>query len=322
LQYFPRVLQNGTPDGSNVIEDGFTFKAAKKYIAMNVIEIIKQLGSLITIADVIICLPGLTLLGIWLRRTSLGRNALADSAPRRNNMPAYVPFILLFAWVGITAAAMLAKEEFLPDLPDWQNAYLDNLTLSIAAITAMAIIILVARISFARRLKGFGLNARTIRKDFFAAVVNLISVYPLVAFALIATIFFGKLIWGPGFEMQKHQELELIGLHSQLSVRAMIIITAVVVVPMFEEMLFRGLFQTVIRSFLLNFRYHQSAWLSIVISSCLFATVHANAGHWPALFVLAICMGYAYEKSGSLFRPIFIHSLFNATSIILALRGA
>jgi hypothetical protein len=85
-----------------------------------------------------------------------------------------------------------------------------------------------------------------------------------------------------------------------------------------EEMLFRGFFQTAIRS-VWEFRNLNGAWPSILISSALFAIVHANPGHWPALFVLAVCLGYAYEKSGSLFRPIFIHSFFNAATIIAVL---
>ena len=39
-------------------------------------------------------------------------------------------------------------------------------------------------------------------------------------------------------------------------------------------------------------------------------------------FSLSIGIGYSYEKSGSLFRPIFIHALFNATSIIATLLAA
>ena len=289
---------------------------------MNILETIKQLGSTITVTDIIICLPGLLLFGIWLLRTSLGRKALADSVPRRNSMPAYLPFIPLLIWLGIFSAAIFIKEILLPDLPDWQNAYLDNLSLCIAAIAGGAVIILLARGHFARRLQGFGLSAKTIHKDLFAAVLNLITAYPLVAIALILTIFFGKLVSGPEFQIQKHQELELISQYPQLEVRVLIVITSVAVMPVFEEMLFRGLFQTVIRSFFLNFQYRQSAWLSIALGSGLFALVHANTGHWPALFVLATCMGYAYEKSGSLFRPIFIHSLFNASSIIFALYSA
>jgi membrane protease YdiL (CAAX protease family) len=147
-----------------------------------------------------------------------------------------------------------------------------------------------------------------------------------VAVALVSTILLGKLIEGPGFEMQKHQELELMALYSQPELRVLIIVTVIFVMPVFEEMLFRGLFQTTIRSFLasppLAKRFGSrlsTPWLAIALSSGIFASVHAYAGHWPALFVLALCLGYAYEKSGSLLRPIFIHSFFNATSIIATL---
>ena len=277
---------------------------------MNVPEIIKQLVSYITDIDFIICLAGILLFGGWLLKTSLGRKALSDSVPRRNNIPPYLPFVPLFIWFGAISLAISAAEKLLPGLPDWQKALLDNLILCIGAIMAMAVIIFLARASFARRLKGFGLNLRTIHKDFPAALLNLLSVWPLIAAMIILTMRLGKLIWGQDFEMQPHQELELIRAYSQLPVRVLIIVTAVAIVPAFEEMLFRGLFQTMLRSILLK------SWLSIVITSGLFALAHANAGHWPALFMLSLCMGYAYEKSGSLLRPIFIHSLFNATSII------
>jgi membrane protease YdiL (CAAX protease family) len=290
---------------------------------MNALEILKQFGSEITITDVIILLPGVTLLGIWLLKTSFGRKALADSVPRRNNMPAYLPFVPLFIWFGIVSLAITIAANLLPDLPDWQGAFLDNAFLSISAIATMAVIIFLAKAHFARRLKGFGLNAKTIHKDFLAAFLNLLSVWPIVMLMIILTTFLGKLIWGQEFEMQQHQELELITAYSELPVRVLIIITAVAVVPVFEEMLFRGLFQTMIRS-LLDARCsildaRKGAWLSIIISSGLFTAAHYEPTHWPALFALSVCMGYAYEKSGSLFRPIFIHSLFNAISIIAAL---
>jgi len=290
---------------------------------MNVLEIVKQFAGSITVTDVIICLTGLILLASWLLKTSLGRNALADSAPRRNNMPFYLPFIPLFIWFGAVSLAVSITRKLLADLPDWQTAFLDNLILSIGAIATIVVIIFLAQGHFARRLKGFGLNAKTIHKDFLAAAVNLISVWPILMLMVILTTFFGKLIWGQGFEMQQHQELELITAYRQLPVRVLIIVTAVAVVPAFEEMLFRGLFQTMIRSFLEsripNLESRNRPWLSILISSGLFVTVHQNPGHWPALFALSMCLGYSYEKSGSLFRPIFIHSLFNAITIIAVL---
>ncbi|MDD5065160.1 MAG: type II CAAX endopeptidase family protein [Phycisphaerae bacterium] len=280
---------------------------------MNIPEIIKSACGEVsyTIAiDFVIFLAGLLIFGNWLLKTSLGRKSLSDSVPRRNNMPLYLPFVSLFIWFGAVSLATSVTEKFLPALQDWQKAFLDNLILCIGEITAIAAVVLLARASFARRLKGFGVNFRTIHKDIPAALLNLVSVWPLIAVMLILTMHVGKLIIGPDFELQPHEELETIRAYSQLPVRALIIVTAIAIVPVFEEMLFRGLFQTMLRSILAK------PWPSIAISSGLFVLAHSNAGHWPALFVLSVCMGYSYEKSGSLLRPIFIHAIFNAISII------
>jgi len=280
---------------------------------MNAPEIIRQLSSYIVESDVIIFSAGIILFGIWLIKTSLGRTALAGSVPRRNNMPPYMPFIPLFIWFGVFSLATSITKWFLPKLPSWQNAFFDNLFLCISGLIGMAVIIFLARTHFARRLKGFGLNMKTIHKDVFGAFVNLVCVWPLLIAMITLTTFLGKFIWGQNFHFQQHKELELITAHPQLPLRVLIAITTIAIVPVFEEMLFRGLFQTMIRSIWVK------PWLAIAVSSGLFALIHSNADHWPALFLLSVCMGYAYEKSGSLFRPIFIHSLFNASSIIAVL---
>ena len=287
-------------------------------MSVDFFQIIKRFYTSTTIDDVL-CAAGLLLLGVWLLKTSLGRNALADSRPRRNNMPFYLPFIPLSIWFGATSLAVSLAPKLLGKLQGWQSAFRDNLVLSVGAIAVIAVIIFLARVSFARRLKGFGLNVKTIHKDFLAAFVTLLAVWPLVLAAIISTIFFGTLIYGRDFQLQQHEELELITAYPQLPLQILIVVLAVVIAPLLEEMLFRGFFQTVIRS-VWEFRNPTNgAWPSILISSVLFAMAHANTGHWPALFVLAVCLGYAYEKSGSLFRPIFIHSLFNAATIIAVL---
>lgn len=280
---------------------------------INIPEIIEQFGSTITEPDVIICLLGVFLLACWLLKTSLGRKALLASAPRRNNMPLYLPFVPLFIWFGLVSLAVATTRKLLPDLPAWQSDFLDNVILCIGAIATMAVIISLARDHFARRLKGFGLNAKTIPGDFGAALVNLLSIWPIMLAAIILTTYFGKLISGPEFQIPQHEELKIITTHPQPLLRILIVVIAVVIAPLIEEMLFRGMFQTMFRSFLAR------PWLSIAISSGMFAVTHQDIGHWPALFALSMCMGYSYEKSGSLFRPIFIHSLFNAVVITTTL---
>ncbi len=270
-----------------------------------------------------IILVGVLLFGYWLLKTSLGRKALADSRPRRNNMRPYLCLIPPFILFGPLPVIVLITGRLTADLQDWQRAVLGNLIYCIGAIVVITVILFIVRASFARRLKGFGLNIRSIHKDFFAAFVNLLAVWPLMMAAITLTMLIGKYVFGPEYQISQHEQLELITAYPRWQLRILVFIVAVVMAPVLEEMMFRGLFQTVIRSFLESrdskLKTQSRAWLSIFISAGLFSMVHGNVQHWPALFLLGVCLGYAYEKSGSLFRPIFIHTFFNAITIILVM---
>ena len=260
--------------------------------------------------------------------------AFTHSANNPKLIHLYRPFILLSIWFGAVSLPTSIIKQAMGDLPNWQSALLDNFTLCFHEIAAAIVIIFIARYSFASRLKGFGLNVKTIIKDLFTGFLNLMAVWPVITVLIIITTYFGEFIWGPEYQMQQHEQLRMITEYPQLSLQILILITAVVIAPLFEEMLFRGLFQTMIRSYIEargsrliaqadgqddKVTKRNGAWPAILISSMLFAATHANTGHWPALFVLGSYMGYAYEKSGSLWRPIFIHAIFNATAVIATL---
>jgi membrane protease YdiL (CAAX protease family) len=274
-----------------------------------------EFAETITATD-FIWLAGLILFACWLLDTSLGRKALADSPPRRNSMPPYLPLVPLMLWFGGVAMGVVLVQKLTPGLQGWQKIFRDHLVMSIGAVVTIAAMMFLAHVHFHRGLKGFGLNIRTIVKDFFMAIVNLLAAWPLMMAAITMTLFFAKLISGSDYEMQQHQQLELITEYPQLPLRIMIVVLAVIIGPLLEEMLFRGFIQTAMRSF---FNIRNSAWPAIAASSAFFALMHADPGHWPALFVLGVCLGYSYEKSGSLFRPIFIHMFFNASSVAIAL---
>ena len=303
---------------------------------MNVPENIKEYIGDVSVGDLILCLTGSLLLGCWLLRTSLGTRALDNSAARRNNMPLFLPFLLLFVSYFSVALGGLIATWLVGDLQGSQGVVLDNLVICITGLASIVIIIVTVRPFFVRRLKGFGLNFRTIYKDLPAAFLNLLTIWPLITLALVATIYLGQLFYGRDYKMPVHQGLETITENPQLPPRIMVTIAAVLVIPVLEELLFRGLFQTMIRSLIFNRRARSdrsetiissanpavsavnssAGWPAIAISSALFIMMHADVPHWPALYVLGVGMGYAYEKSGSLFRPIFIHVLFNAISVI------
>jgi membrane protease YdiL (CAAX protease family) len=61
-----------------------------------------------------------------------------------------------------------------------------------------------------------------------------------------------------------------------------------------------------------------SRWIAVIITSAVFALVHPL---WtaPLIFLLALCLGYAYERTGSLWVPITMHAMFNISSTFLFL---
>jgi membrane protease YdiL (CAAX protease family) len=270
-------------------------------------------ANLVTDATILV---GIALFAGWLARTSLGRRSLVGSKPRRHRLAPlalFVPFVLWF--IGPILLQPLARLIVGP-AEDWRQVLALNVDYCIASLGAVAVALVLVRLNFVRGLKGWGLRPRTIPKDLGLAFVNLLAVWPLVMAMIVLVLKIGRLLQGPDYEIPQHEELQVIITSTHLSLQVLTVVLAIVIAPLVEELLFRGLFQTMIRS------YVGRPWLSIVLASVVFATVHQNPEHWPALFMLALGLGYAYEKSGSLFRPIFMHALFNGLTIASALSEA
>lgn len=82
-----------------------------------------------------------------------------------------------------------------------------------------------------------------------------------------------------------------------------LVITAVVIAPVFEEMLFRGLFY---QTFKKRFGYLRAA----VISSGLFSLLHFNAAQFLPVMGLGALLCFIFEYTGSLVPVIVLH-MFN-----------
>ena len=262
--------------------------------------------------DHVIVVVGVGVLATWLLTTSLGRRALADSMPRRNRLAPYMPFIPFFVWIVGIGAMQNGIEWIMGSPGGWRGQFLDQIILCTANLATAALILIMAKLTFAQGLKGFGLRLKTVPKDAAIGFVNLLAVWPPVVAVVLITAQLTRLFVGPHFEMPRHQGIDMVTESTVVSLQVIVITGAVVIAPVLEELLFRGFFQTTLRS------YSERPWLSIFVTSLIFASVHENVTHWPALFVLAVGMGYAYEKSGSLWRPIFIHALFNGLTLLAA----
>jgi len=61
-----------------------------------------------------------------------------------------------------------------------------------------------------------------------------------------------------------------------------------------------------------------AAWLPIMISSLLFAAAHAGYGYSPVpLFVLALILGYLYQRTHRIIPCIVVHVVFNGVSLAM-----
>lgn len=91
----------------------------------------------------------------------------------------------------------------------------------------------------------------------------------------------------------------------------MMIIMAVIMAPIFEEIIFRG----IIQKGLINNGMRPA--YAIIIASVVFGLVHANPWQFVGAVMLGCVMGLVYEKTKTLLLPILLHAFNNLCSSIL-----
>jgi hypothetical protein len=87
---------------------------------------------------------------------------------------------------------------------------------------------------------------------------------------------------------------------------------AIVLAPLAEEMVFRGILYTAIK---------QQGYPRLALwgTSGVFAAMHANEATLLPLLIFALVLVYLYETFGNLLAPIVAHSLFNAANFLILL---
>jgi membrane protease YdiL (CAAX protease family) len=251
---------------------------------------------------------------IWQLISLRQGDPLARCPVRRHRLPSwFVPSQLLIWMVGSLLISSVIKTG-LPNESVWREAAA-HLGTFFWYLFLLIVFLGAARFGFVRGFEGFGLDLRRLKRDFLQAVLTLWALLPLVFLSLKVTVWIGRLFCGPDFAMDQHTSLAALHQYPQLWLRGLIILNTVLVVPVFEEVLFRGLLQSTLTASL------GKPWLSIAGVSLLFAMMHPYPTHLPALLILSFGLGYAYEKSGSLLQPIFMHILFNALNVTASLGG-
>lgn len=119
-----------------------------------------------------------------------------------------------------------------------------------------------------------------------------------------------------------------------LPTKILAVLSIIIVAPIAEELLFRGLVYRVVKGEFSPFKKepdngaeaqsvtfsepnHVKTVAAAIITSLLFAGMHGFDVAFVPLFAMGMVLTAAYEKSGRIFTPILAHSLFNAATIAM-----
>ncbi|HTV39973.1 MAG TPA: CPBP family intramembrane glutamic endopeptidase [Candidatus Sulfotelmatobacter sp.] len=90
-------------------------------------------------------------------------------------------------------------------------------------------------------------------------------------------------------------------------------IFAVVLAPVAEEFIFRGVLFTTLK----QHGFPKLAWIGV---NLLFALIHADLQIFVPLFFLSLVLTWLYEITDSLLASFFTHALFNAANLVVLTR--
>lgn len=154
-------------------------------------------------------------------------------------------------------------------------------------------------------LQVFGLTGVATSRKFLLGLGLLVSAYPLIILAQMISYAF------TAPEARVQDVVTFLLNTDKWSERITVSVLAVIMAPMLEELIFRGYLYGVIRKY-------GGRVSAILVTSLIFAAIHVHLPAMLALFVLAVVLCLAYERTGSLWVPIFMHASFNSVSVYVA----
>lgn len=257
------------------------------------------------------------LIGWWRARP---RDPLRGAPIRLNVLsPAWLWLALLCYGMAILVAQSVAQL-YAPAGLDEENRLLQQSILAglVMQTLVVAACLWILRQTFVAGWRGAGLSRRRLRSDVCDGVLGFLVAFSLCTMTAWLTTELVHL-FAPSVELPVHTVFETLERPETPPVIGFAAISgALLLAPLAEELLFRGIFQTGLHRVLpARFGSLRHRWAAIAIASFLFGLLHLPVPqHVPALTVLALILGYQYERTGSLIVPIIVHMLFNGKSLL------
>ena len=141
-------------------------------------------------------------------------------------------------------------------------------------------------------------NLKPVTSSIFNAISAWLMIMPFVLFTgWLMNVFLGD-------QGGSNPLLDLVLNSHNTWALVLLLITTVVVAPVFEELIFRGALLPVLAKDIGRF------W-GVIVSALVFALAHLSVGELPPLFVLGLGLGVLRLSSGKLLPCAIMHSLWN-----------
>jgi len=146
-----------------------------------------------------------------------------------------------------------------------------------------------------------------LREGFFGMLIAL----PLVGLCKVGWEQVLEFFYEYGYDVSlAPQELISLFRSDQPGVTAAMIFLAVVMAPIVEELVFRGVIYRYLKG-------RVNTLAALAVSGVLFSLINANWAAFLPLFLFGILLCRAYEKTQNILTPIIMHACFNANTILV-----
>ncbi len=254
---------------------------------------------------------------LWIARRLSRRQEVFGHQPAREvgwNAADVVLLCFLWLYLEIAVRRLLGVETKPGELS----------TVAVAALAGSRMIWVFAAVAYLvartrRSLSELGFDLRRLATDIRLGVITFLAAF--------WPVFGLQGIVGHFIERTEHPLQKWIEHDSSPSAFGWAIVSAVVVAPLAEELFFRVVLQGWLERRWFAYREQGgfvaalARGLPIVLSATLFAAFH-QFYDWGPLFVLALFLGFIYQRTQRIYAPMVTHVCVNSLAIVGLLLGA
>jgi len=217
-----------------------------------------------------------------------------------------VIFVFLVSCIQGAAHAVLAYQWISPGAVETGALVAGTLGIYVAMLWLMYRILIKG---YDADLSCLGISLRRFFWNAWSGIVGYIAFIPAFFLLLMASLFVCQLF---GIKPQAHELVEIFSVEKSPYTLAYLIILAIGLAPVYEEIVFRGFIYGVLRKY-------AGVQGGMALSALFFAAIHFNFAQLIPVWGLGMMLAYLYEKTGTLTAPIVFHAINNGIAVSITL---